>query len=95
MEHHHFDHCIMILNSEGNNILKRLSPEQYEKLIHTLENAILSTDLALYFKLVYKHNYFDLVIILFSLCRKKSQFAELVHNHQFNWDDESHRDILR
>nr|CFW94218.1 Eka-cGMP gated channel beta 1 protein [Euperipatoides kanangrensis]CFW94237.1 Eka-PDE alpha protein [Euperipatoides kanangrensis] len=50
MEHHHFDHCIMILNSEGNNIFQALSPEQYQEAIRMLEHAILSTDLALYFK---------------------------------------------
>ncbi|XP_041368878.1 cGMP-specific 3',5'-cyclic phosphodiesterase-like isoform X2 [Gigantopelta aegis] len=50
LEHHHFDHCIMILNSEGNNIFQGLSPEDYKRAIHTLEHAILSTDLAIYFK---------------------------------------------
>ncbi|XP_064603088.1 cGMP-specific 3',5'-cyclic phosphodiesterase-like isoform X2 [Liolophura sinensis] len=50
MEHHHFDHCIMILNSEGNNIFASLGPEDYRKVIQMLEHAILSTDLALYFK---------------------------------------------
>ncbi|XP_022339829.1 cGMP-specific 3',5'-cyclic phosphodiesterase-like isoform X2 [Crassostrea virginica] len=50
MEHHHFDHCIMILNSEGNNIFQSLSPAQYRNVIKMLEHAILSTDLALYFK---------------------------------------------
>ncbi|XP_061185841.1 cGMP-specific 3',5'-cyclic phosphodiesterase-like isoform X5 [Saccostrea echinata] len=50
MEHHHFDHCIMILNSEGNNIFQSLSPTQYRNVIKMLEHAILSTDLALYFK---------------------------------------------
>ncbi|KAL3863382.1 hypothetical protein ACJMK2_005139, partial [Sinanodonta woodiana] len=50
MEHHHFDHCIMILNSEGNNILQHLSAEEYKSCIKTLEHCILSTDLALYFK---------------------------------------------
>ncbi|CAH1783003.1 unnamed protein product [Owenia fusiformis] len=50
MEHHHFDHCIMILNSEGNNIFQHLNPEDYRKVIKVLESAILSTDLALYFK---------------------------------------------
>ncbi|XP_071169821.1 cGMP-specific 3',5'-cyclic phosphodiesterase-like isoform X3 [Mytilus galloprovincialis] len=50
MEHHHFDHCIMILNSEGNNIFQSLSSEEYRKVIKMLEHAILSTDLALYFK---------------------------------------------
>ncbi|KAL8579053.1 hypothetical protein ACOMHN_035992 [Nucella lapillus] len=50
LEHHHFDHCIMILNSEGNNIFQSLSPEEYRRAIKLVEHAILSTDLALYFK---------------------------------------------
>ncbi|XP_078354204.1 cGMP-specific 3',5'-cyclic phosphodiesterase-like [Oculina patagonica] len=50
MEHHHFDHCIMILNSEGNNIFEELSPDDYRLTIKVLEHAILSTDLALYFQ---------------------------------------------
>lgn len=50
MEHHHFDHCIMILNSEGNNIFEELSPDDYRATIKILEHAILSTDLALYFQ---------------------------------------------
>ncbi|XP_025093157.1 cGMP-specific 3',5'-cyclic phosphodiesterase-like isoform X1 [Pomacea canaliculata] len=50
LEHHHFDHCIMILNSEGNNIFQSLSPEEYRRAIRMLEHAILSTDLAIYFK---------------------------------------------
>ncbi|XP_074599710.1 cGMP-specific 3',5'-cyclic phosphodiesterase-like isoform X2 [Brevipalpus obovatus] len=50
MEHHHFDQCIMILNSEGNNILQALSPEDYRKVINNIENCILSTDLAQYFR---------------------------------------------
>ncbi|XP_028390935.1 cGMP-specific 3',5'-cyclic phosphodiesterase-like isoform X2 [Dendronephthya gigantea] len=50
MEHHHFDHCIMILNSEGNNIFSELPPDDYRKAIEYLEHAILSTDLQIYFK---------------------------------------------
>ncbi|KAL4232240.1 hypothetical protein ACF0H5_009814 [Mactra antiquata] len=50
MEHHHFDHSIMILNSEGNNIFQSLSPDEYRKVIKQLEFCILSTDLALYFR---------------------------------------------
>ncbi|XP_066931106.1 dual 3',5'-cyclic-AMP and -GMP phosphodiesterase 11-like isoform X3 [Clytia hemisphaerica] len=49
MEHHHFDHCIMILHSSGNEIFNTLSPEEYNLTINVLEHAILSTDLALYF----------------------------------------------
>ncbi|KAG8200040.1 hypothetical protein JTE90_001898 [Oedothorax gibbosus] len=50
MEHHHFDQCVMILNSEGNNIFQFLSPDEYRSIISIVESAILSTDLALYFK---------------------------------------------
>ncbi|XP_053211051.1 cGMP-specific 3',5'-cyclic phosphodiesterase-like isoform X2 [Panonychus citri] len=49
MEHHHFDQCIMILNSEGNNILQALSPEEYKSVVSLIESCILSTDLAQYF----------------------------------------------
>lgn len=50
MEHHHFDQCVMILNSEGNNIFQALSTEDYRSVMKTVESAILSTDLAMYFK---------------------------------------------
>ena len=73
MEHHHLDHCIMILNSEvswpgcehnsyasypwfklqGNQIFNGLSSRQYDETMKIVGNAILSTDLALYFKYVY------------------------------------------
>jgi cGMP-specific 3',5'-cyclic phosphodiesterase len=50
LEHHHFDQCIMILQTEGNNILQTLSPDDYKLVVHYIESAILSTDLALYFR---------------------------------------------
>lgn len=50
MEHHHFDQCVMILNSEGNNIFQALSPEDFRTVMKVVESAILSTDLAMYFK---------------------------------------------
>ncbi|KAL1115639.1 hypothetical protein AAG570_005929 [Ranatra chinensis] len=50
MEHHHFDQCLMILNSQGNQILSNLSPDEYSRVIKVLEDAILSTDLAVYFR---------------------------------------------
>nr|CAD7573820.1 unnamed protein product [Timema californicum] len=50
MEHHHFDQCIMILNSQGNQILGNVSPDEYSRIIKVLEDAILSTDLAVYFR---------------------------------------------
>ncbi|KAK9301706.1 hypothetical protein QLX08_006106 [Tetragonisca angustula] len=50
MEHHHFDQCVMILNSDSNNIFQNLSMEDYRKVMKVVESAILSTDLAVYFK---------------------------------------------
>ncbi|XP_028401446.1 dual 3',5'-cyclic-AMP and -GMP phosphodiesterase 11-like isoform X2 [Dendronephthya gigantea] len=50
MEHHHFDHCIMILHSQGNEIFGGLTTDEYEAAFRMLELCILATDLALYFK---------------------------------------------
>ena len=50
MEHHHFDQCVMILNSEGNNIFQSLSTSDFKYVMKVVESAILSTDLAMYFK---------------------------------------------
>ncbi|XP_041982222.1 dual 3',5'-cyclic-AMP and -GMP phosphodiesterase 11-like isoform X2 [Aricia agestis] len=59
MEHHHFDQCLMILNSPGNQILANLSSDDYEKIVKVLEDAILSTDLAVYFSK--RKDFIDLV----------------------------------
>jgi dual 3',5'-cyclic-AMP and -GMP phosphodiesterase 11 len=40
----------MILNSEGNQILSHLSPDEYSRVLKVLEDAILATDLAVYFR---------------------------------------------
>ncbi|GIY63836.1 dual 3',5'-cyclic-AMP and -GMP phosphodiesterase 11 [Caerostris darwini] len=50
MEHHHFDQCVMLLSSEGNQILSHLSSEEYMNVVHVLEDAILATDLDAYYK---------------------------------------------
>ncbi|CAG7720295.1 unnamed protein product [Allacma fusca] len=50
MEHHHFDQCVMILSSEGNNLFQDLSAENYRKVVKIVEKCILSTDLAMYFR---------------------------------------------
>lgn len=50
MEHHHFDQCLMILSSQGNQILSNVSSEEYSRIVKVLEEAILSTDLAVYFR---------------------------------------------
>nr|XP_027221501.1 dual 3',5'-cyclic-AMP and -GMP phosphodiesterase 11-like [Penaeus vannamei] len=50
MEHHHFDQSVMILNSGGNQILSNCTPDEYSRVISVLEDAILATDLAVYFR---------------------------------------------
>ncbi|KAM9424109.1 cGMP-specific 3',5'-cyclic phosphodiesterase [Pholidichthys leucotaenia] len=50
MEHHHFDQCLMILNSPGNQILSSLSLDEYKATLKMIEGAILATDLTLYMK---------------------------------------------
>ncbi|XP_063978763.1 cGMP-specific 3',5'-cyclic phosphodiesterase-like [Diachasmimorpha longicaudata] len=59
MEHHHFDQCVMILNSDSNNIFQTLSMEDYRHVMKVVESAILSTDLAVYFKK--KNNFMELI----------------------------------
>ncbi|GAB1599790.1 dual 3',5'-cyclic-AMP and -GMP phosphodiesterase 11-like isoform X2 [Argonauta hians] len=50
LEHHHFDQCIMILNTKGNDIFNNISQDEYRNIIRVLEGSILATDLALYFR---------------------------------------------
>ncbi|XP_014390695.1 PREDICTED: cGMP-specific 3',5'-cyclic phosphodiesterase [Myotis brandtii] len=50
LEHHHFDQCLMVLNSPGNQILSGLSIEEYKTALKIIKQAILATDLALYIK---------------------------------------------
>lgn len=50
MERHHFDQCLMILSSQGCQILSNVTSSEYTKIIKVLEEAILSTDLAVYFR---------------------------------------------
>ncbi|GFR65885.1 phosphodiesterase [Elysia marginata] len=59
MEHHHFDQCIMILSTKGSDIFRNLSHESYDQVLLLLEKAILSTDLALYFR--HRGKFFQLV----------------------------------
>eukprot|EP00794_Sanderia_malayensis_P003350 gene3351-3839_t len=50
LEHHHFNHAVAILNSEGNNIFQSLSSSDYSQTMKYLKHAILATDLTRYFK---------------------------------------------
>ncbi|KAL7392875.1 hypothetical protein ABVT39_003191 [Epinephelus coioides] len=50
LEHHHFNHAVMILQSEGHNIFANLCSEEYSNMMQLLKQAILSTDLTLHFE---------------------------------------------
>ncbi|XP_041841342.1 cGMP-specific 3',5'-cyclic phosphodiesterase isoform X2 [Melanotaenia boesemani] len=72
MEHHHFDQCLMILNSPGNQILSALSLEEYKATLKMIERAILATDLALYMKR--REEFFELT--------KNNQFVWVDEHHR-------------
>lgn len=103
MEHHHFDQCLMILNSPGNQILAHLSSEEYSRALRVLEDAILSTDLAVYFryKIQYEFKSFNGMTYI-DVCkifdyRKRGSFLKLVkpHTSMANWLSEEPRSLLR
>ncbi|XP_006636273.1 dual 3',5'-cyclic-AMP and -GMP phosphodiesterase 11A isoform X1 [Lepisosteus oculatus] len=50
LEHHHFNHAVMILQSEGHNIFANLCSKEYSNMMQLLKQAILATDLTLYFQ---------------------------------------------
>ncbi|XP_042345491.1 dual 3',5'-cyclic-AMP and -GMP phosphodiesterase 11A [Plectropomus leopardus] len=50
LEHHHFNHAVMILQSEGHNIFANLCSKEYSHMMQLLKQAILSTDLTLHFE---------------------------------------------
>nr|XP_020452120.1 dual 3',5'-cyclic-AMP and -GMP phosphodiesterase 11A isoform X1 [Monopterus albus] len=59
LEHHHFNHAVMILQSEGHNIFSNLSSTEYSNLMQLLKQSILATDLTLYFE--NRNIFFELV----------------------------------
>nr|XP_046218945.1 dual 3',5'-cyclic-AMP and -GMP phosphodiesterase 11A isoform X2 [Oncorhynchus gorbuscha] len=59
LEHHHFNHAVMILQSEGHNIFSNLSSREYGDLMQLLKQSILATDLTLYFE--NRNTFFELV----------------------------------
>uniref|UniRef100_A0A803KA05 Phosphodiesterase n=1 Tax=Xenopus tropicalis TaxID=8364 RepID=A0A803KA05_XENTR len=50
LEHHHFNHAVMILQSEGHNIFANLSSQEYSDLMQLLKQSILATDITLHFE---------------------------------------------
>ncbi|XP_033984778.1 dual 3',5'-cyclic-AMP and -GMP phosphodiesterase 11A [Trematomus bernacchii] len=59
LEHHHFNHAVMILQSEGHNIFSNLSSTEYSDLMQLLKQSILATDLTLYFE--NRNTFFEMV----------------------------------
>ncbi|MBN3300306.1 PDE11 phosphodiesterase, partial [Amia calva] len=72
LEHHHFNHAVMILQSEGHNIFSNLSSREYSDLMQLLKQSILATDLTLYFE--NRMAFFDLV--------DKGEYNWNVKNHR-------------
>jgi len=50
LERHHLNQTLVILNLDGNQILKNLNEEEYSATLAVVEEAILATDLSLHFK---------------------------------------------
>ena len=50
LERHHLNQTLVILNLDGNQILKNLNQEEYSATLAVVEEAILATDLSLHFK---------------------------------------------
>ncbi|KAG8432489.1 hypothetical protein GDO86_016944 [Hymenochirus boettgeri] len=59
LEHHHFNHAVMILQSEGHNIFGNLSSQEYSDLMQLLKQSILATDITLHFER--RNEFFELV----------------------------------
>lgn len=86
---------------QGNQILGNLSPDEYSRVIKVLEDAILSTDLAVYFR--YWQISEDSVkftdmkgkAYILSIFRKRGAFFNLVRTSSYNWSREDHRELLR
>lgn len=49
MERHHFNHAMTIISNDNMNILERMNSNQYRQCLEYMEEAILATDLALFF----------------------------------------------
>ncbi|XP_067020577.1 dual 3',5'-cyclic-AMP and -GMP phosphodiesterase 11A-like [Acropora muricata] len=50
LEHHHFNHAVIILSTEGHNIFQKLNADEYRQVISYIKHSILSTDLAVNFR---------------------------------------------
>ncbi|OCT63627.1 hypothetical protein XELAEV_18044725mg [Xenopus laevis] len=59
LEHHHFNHAVMILQSEGHNIFANLSSQEYSDLMQLLKQSILATDITFHFER--RNEFFELV----------------------------------
>ncbi|XP_064594996.1 dual 3',5'-cyclic-AMP and -GMP phosphodiesterase 11A-like isoform X2 [Liolophura sinensis] len=88
LEHHHFNHAVMILNSEvklssgnqsgakGNNIFANVSSEEYVEVMNILKQAILATDLSVHLQ-------------------GRSKFFAMVEEDGVGWEDKERKTVLR
>ncbi|XP_041376655.1 cAMP and cAMP-inhibited cGMP 3',5'-cyclic phosphodiesterase 10A-like [Gigantopelta aegis] len=51
MEHHHYKHAVTILQLEGHEIFSFLPSHEYKKMLLIIRDAIIATDLSVYFKI--------------------------------------------
>ena len=79
----------MILNSPGTQILANVSSEKFAQIVKVLEAAILSTDLALYFR---RRDSF------FAIVQHVKECAMVPHSEAWRlapWGDDDDRELLR
>ncbi|XP_065642844.1 probable 3',5'-cyclic phosphodiesterase pde-5 isoform X1 [Hydra vulgaris] len=72
LEHHHFNQTVTILQHEGHNIFSQLSQSEYKRVLATVRDCILATDLAQFFG--NKAKLFDIV--------KKNEFNWKLEEHR-------------
>ncbi|KAJ7398012.1 Dual 3',5'-cyclic-AMP and -GMP phosphodiesterase 11A [Pitangus sulphuratus] len=107
LEHHHFNHAVMILQSEGHNIFANLSSKDYSDLMQLLKQSILATDLTLYFEKFYnmkltsyftKHKRLDIImqslyLAVLAAVMKDPIAAELVTSEFFEQGDRERSEL--
>uniref|UniRef100_A0A8C1ZZJ3 Phosphodiesterase n=1 Tax=Cyprinus carpio TaxID=7962 RepID=A0A8C1ZZJ3_CYPCA len=100
MEHHHFDQCLMILNSPGNQILSSLSLDEYKATLKMIEKAILATDLLYKIANFYRTEFFESMLMTacdISAITKpwpvQKKIAELVATEFFEQGDKERREL--
>nr|CAD7578213.1 unnamed protein product [Timema californicum] len=95
MEHHHFNHAVMILSSESHNIFSGLSPENYSKVMQVLKHSILATDFVCLFPLNGQEERPVHGIGRNLPDQLRPRFFSLVESREYSWGLQEHRELLR